>query len=109
MTNPAPQDWCIQNGACTAKLKCLTSAIQECHTPWINIVSIRGSRDMGWVMMSERELNRVEVLSQVVQGRMSAVTAADVLALSRRQVHRLLKRFGTDGPAAILNADEKAA
>ena len=38
---------------------------------------------MGWVMMSERELNRIEVLSQVVQGRMSAVTAADVLALSR--------------------------
>ena len=56
---------------------------------------------MGWVMMSERELNRIEVLSQVVQGRMSAVTAADVLALSRRQVHRLLKRFGADGPAAI--------
>ena len=56
---------------------------------------------MGWVMMSERELNRVEVLSQVLQGRMSAVTAADVLDLSRRQVHRLLKRFGADGAAAI--------
>ena len=56
---------------------------------------------MGWVMMSERELNRVEVLSQVVQDRMSAVTAADVLDLSRRQVHRLLKRFGADGAAAI--------
>ncbi|MCZ0964463.1 ISNCY family transposase [Paracoccus benzoatiresistens] len=56
---------------------------------------------MGWVMMSERELNRVAVLSQVLQGRMSAVMAADVLGLSRRQVHRLLKRFGTDGPAAI--------
>ena len=27
---------------------------------------------MGWVLMSERELNRVEVLSQVSQGRMSA-------------------------------------
>ena len=56
---------------------------------------------MGWVMMSERELNRIEVLSQVLQGRMSAVTAADVLDLSRRQVHRLLKRFGADGAAAI--------
>jgi FixJ family two-component response regulator len=58
----------------------------------MNIVSILGTRDMGWVMMSERELNRIEVLSQVVQGRMSAVTA-HVLDLSRRQVHRLLKRF----------------
>lgn len=51
--------------------------------------------------MSERELNRIEVLSDVVQGRMSAVAAASVLGLSRRQVHRLLKSFQADGPAAI--------
>lgn len=56
---------------------------------------------MGWVLMSERELNRVEVLSQVSQGRMTATTAANVLGLSRRQVHRLLKTFQSDGPAAI--------
>ena len=56
---------------------------------------------MGWILMSERELNRIEVLSQVTQGRMTAVTAAHVLGLSRRQVHRLLKRFQADGPAAI--------
>ncbi|MEL7218928.1 MAG: ISNCY family transposase, partial [Pseudomonadota bacterium] len=41
------------------------------------------------------------VLSQVSQGRMTAVSAANVLGLSRRQVHRLLKTFQTDGPAAI--------
>ena len=56
---------------------------------------------MGWVVMSERKLNRVEVLSQVSQGRMTATNAANVLGLSRRQVHRLLKKFQTDGPAAI--------
>ena len=56
---------------------------------------------MGWVLMSERELNRIEVLSQLSQGRMTATTAANVLGLSRRQVHRLLKKFQTDGPAAI--------
>ena len=56
---------------------------------------------VGLVIMSERELNRIEVLSQVIQGRMTAVTAANVLGLSRRQVHRLLKDFQTDGPAAI--------
>ena len=47
---------------------------------------------------------RIEVLSQVTQGRMSAVTAvtaANVLGLSRRQVHRLLKGFQSEGPAAI--------
>jgi glutamine amidotransferase PdxT len=37
---------------------------------------------MEWVVMSERELNRVEVLSQIIQGRMTAVTAANVLGLS---------------------------
>ena len=56
---------------------------------------------MGWVLMSERELNRVEVLSQISQGRITATTAANVLGLSRRQVHRLLKAFQAHGPAAI--------
>lgn len=56
---------------------------------------------MGWVLMSERELNRVEVLSQVSRGRMTTVNAANVLGLSRRQVHRLLRKFQSDGPAAI--------
>jgi len=56
---------------------------------------------VGLVIMCERELNRIEVLSQVRQGAMAAVTAANVLGLSRRRVHRLLKDFQTDGPAAI--------
>jgi hypothetical protein len=32
---------------------------------------------------------------------MTAVTAANVLGLSRRQVHRLLRAFQSEGPAAI--------
>ena len=55
---------------------------------------------VGLVIMSERELNRIEVLSQVTQGRMTAVTTANVLGLSRSQVHRLLKDFQTDGPGS---------
>jgi len=51
--------------------------------------------------MSERELNRVEVLSQVSQGRMTATAAANVLGLSRRQVQRLLKRFETEGAGSV--------
>ena len=51
--------------------------------------------------MSERELNRVEVLSQVTQGRMAVASAANVLGLSPRQVHRLLGTFRSDGPTAI--------
>ncbi len=59
------------------------------------------SATVGWVVMSERELKRIEVLSQVTQGRMTTVTAANVLGISRRQVQRLLKTFQTGGAAAI--------
>ncbi len=56
---------------------------------------------VGWIAMSERELNLIEVLSQVTQGRMTTVAAATVLGLSRRQVQRLLGVFRDQGPAAI--------
>ena len=63
---------------------------------------------MGWVLMSERELNRVEVLSQVIQDRMTATNAANVLGLSRRQVHRLLKTFQADVAADVARERRKA-
>ena len=56
---------------------------------------------MGWVMMSERELNRVEVLAQVDGGRLSVDNAANMLDLTRRQIFRLLKRYRRDGASAI--------
>jgi quercetin dioxygenase-like cupin family protein len=52
-----------------------------------------------WVLMSERELQRFEVLSGVVAGRMSVVSAAAVLGLSRRQVHRLLTLYRSGATA----------
>jgi hypothetical protein len=36
---------------------------------------------MGWVMMSERELNRIEVLAQVDDGRLTVENAANLLHL----------------------------
>lgn len=51
--------------------------------------------------MSERELQRIEVLSKILEGRMSTITAAHVLGLTRRQVQRLLKTFATDGATAL--------
>ena len=51
---------------------------------------------MGWVMMSERELNRIEVLAQVDDGRLTVENAANLLDLTRRQVFRLLKRYRSD-------------
>lgn len=56
---------------------------------------------MGWVMMSERELQRVEVLAQVDDGKLSVDAGAGILAVSRRQMFRLLKRYRSDGAAAI--------
>ena len=41
---------------------------------------------MGWVVMSERELNRVEVLAQVDDERLSIDNAANMLDLTRRQI-----------------------
>lgn len=56
---------------------------------------------MGWVLMSERELGRIEVLGQIESGAMTVTDAAQVLNLSRRQVHRLLARLRDDGPAGL--------
>ena len=56
---------------------------------------------MGWVMMSERELNRIEVLAQVDDGRLTVENAANMLDLTRRQIFRLLKRYRTEGAPAI--------
>jgi transposase len=56
---------------------------------------------MGLIAMSERDLQRIEVLSKVVGGRMTIVSAAHVLDLSERQVRRLLERIRTGGAASI--------
>ncbi len=56
---------------------------------------------MGWVMMSERDLNRIEIISQIVDGRLNAERAANLLALTKRQIFRLLRRFREDGPSAL--------
>lgn len=51
--------------------------------------------------MSEHELNRVEVLAQVDDSRLSIDNAAHMLTLTRRQIFRLLKRYRQDGASAI--------
>ena len=56
---------------------------------------------MGLIVMSERDLQRIEVLSKVTEGQTTIASAAHVLALSTRQVRRLLDVFEDDGAAAI--------
>jgi transposase len=56
---------------------------------------------MGWVIMSERELNRIEVLAQVDDGRLSVQNGANMLDVTKRQMFRLLKRYRTEGAPSI--------
>ena len=56
---------------------------------------------MGLIAMSERDLQRIEILSKVVDGGMTMVSASHVLDLSTRQVRRLLERMRTGGAASI--------
>ena len=56
---------------------------------------------MGWVMRSEHELDRIEVLAQVNDGRLSVRNGANMPDVSKRQMFRLLKRYRTEGAPAI--------
>ncbi|KAA0570762.1 ISNCY family transposase [Azospirillum sp. B21] len=58
---------------------------------------------MGWIAMSERELQRVEVLGDVLSGRRGVGSAASVLGLSERQVWRLLARYKAGGGGALVH------
>jgi len=51
--------------------------------------------------MSERDLRRIQVLGEVADHRRTIVSAATVLALSARQVHRLLNAYRLGGGGAI--------
>ncbi|MCO5154020.1 MULTISPECIES: ISNCY family transposase [unclassified Shinella] len=56
---------------------------------------------MGLIAMSERDLQRIEVLSKVIVGRLTLVSAAHALELSTRQVRRLLERIRVGGAVSI--------
>lgn len=56
---------------------------------------------MGWVIMSERELNRVEVLAQVDDGKITIEVASGILDLSKRQTFRLLRKYRRYGASSI--------
>ena len=56
---------------------------------------------MALVLMSKRELNRIEVLARLSEGRIDAASAAQLMRVSERQVFRLLKKFRDGGAASI--------
>src|SRR3954464_16031021 len=56
---------------------------------------------MSVVLMSKRELNRIDILARLDSGRLTPGAAATLLQVSERQVYRLRRRFQDGGPAAI--------
>ncbi len=58
---------------------------------------------MGWVTMSERDVQRIGVLSEVIAERRTVASAAGVLAVSVRHVHRLLRRLEVGGGLALMH------
>lgn len=55
--------------------------------------------------LSQKELQRVSVISACVKGNMACARAAELLSLSVRQVRRLKKRLREDGEAALAHAN----
>src|SRR4051812_30372879 len=51
--------------------------------------------------MSERDVRRIGVLSEVIADRRTIASAAGVLAVSVRHVHRMLQRLEVGGGAAL--------
>ena len=58
---------------------------------------------MALVLMSKRELSRIEVLARLNEGRIDASSAALLMGVSERQSYRLLQRFRDGGAAGIAN------
>jgi len=58
---------------------------------------------MGWVTMSERDLQRIEVLTDVLAGRRTVAAAATVLVVSERQMYRLLAKYEDGGGSALIH------
>lgn len=58
------------------------------------------------ITMSQRELHRLEVIQTIRDERMSVIQAAELLDLSRSQVHRLLQAYDRDGPAALFRRSD---
>ena len=56
---------------------------------------------MGWVMMSKRDIQRIEMLSEVASGRRTVAQAAALLSMTPRHVRRLLRRLQVGGGAAL--------
>lgn len=56
---------------------------------------------MGWVMMDERELHRIGVLSEIHLGSRTIASGAALLGLTARHMRRLLDRYEQFGASSL--------
>ena len=57
----------------------------------------------GVLTLSSKEIDRLMLLSQIEQEKISVLEAADLLGLSQRQVYRILKRVKAEGSKGIIH------
>ena len=60
-------------------------------------------RNTDLLLMSQTEVNRLEILQAVAARRMSQLQAAEVLGLTTRQVRRLLRAYEARGAAGLVS------
>lgn len=58
---------------------------------------------MPLVTLSQKELHRLEAIQEIRDRRLSVVQAAELLDLSRSQVHRLLQAYDQDGACGLVS------
>src|SRR3984893_17651612 len=58
---------------------------------------------LGVVLMSKRELNRIDVLARLDAGRLTTMAAANLMRVTVGQTPPLLKRYRNGGAPAIAN------
>ncbi len=59
---------------------------------------------MGLVQMSERDLKRIEILTEILAGRRTVESGAALMGLAWRQTYRLLSRYKDLGGASVIHA-----
>ena len=64
---------------------------------------------MEWVMMSQQELRKAEIVAQASDGHITRKLAAESLHISERQVYRLISRYRGGGAAALAHSSRGRA
>src|SRR4051812_16863726 len=58
---------------------------------------------MAMLIVSDRELSRIDILQRIVDHGVTCTAAAQLLGLSPRQVHRLVKAYRAQGASALVS------